>query len=53
MTASDCNLYKRSFTHRCQWTTIPGRIDFWGERDGLCSDGLDFVTVPSTLNRCP
>jgi hypothetical protein len=40
-----CNVFKRSFTQRCQWEYLPGRIDYWGVRDGLCTDGLDFPTL--------
>ena len=48
LSESSCNQFKHSFTHRCRWEFLPGRVDYWGVRDGLCTDGLDFPTVAAS-----
>ena len=47
-TEKTCNALKHSFVHRCEWQYIPGRIDYWGVKDGLCTDGLDFPTLAAS-----
>jgi len=45
LTVADCNVFRRSFIHPCNYYTIPNRYDEWGNQDGLCTDDLDILSV--------
>lgn len=44
-TVEDCQQFRYSFIHRCNYYPIAERYDQWGYQDGLCTDGMDFVSV--------